>query len=429
MKNFTLNKKIRFVVLFCLLGMGLTSFSQDDRSEIGKKESPKEYEGLQLKVNENWNIKFSGQVNVYYVLTEQKEDVEHGVKREVFHSLRNGINQATLSVSPTFVDEKGVKVTSTFELAFGFSNSGVDASLPQSRGFGFTSVEIRQVFIKVIMPKTGSFFVGRGFGKLGFDAIINDASLLGIGANYSYSTPRNTTLAGVGYGYIFTDKFAQFNYETPAFFNDTSILSVGIYDPFASFDIYGAFGDPFGFTDNPNNLGFHGKFSYQKKFGQAVDVYASTAIMTQKIADNEADLGLIASGFDVFFKLRFNRFQLAGYYYNTDGMGDAGLLFGPAIRVNTTIETVKTEGYYAQASYRFSDAPFTLSLHYGSSRVQDQLVNNSLEFSDSATRLTSSLSYRVNPSLTLKSEFTIQGRHKVFAPRANVFSLGGFFTF
>ncbi|MBO0356048.1 hypothetical protein J0656_18665 [Muricauda ruestringensis] len=419
-------KKLKFLMVSVIVLSGYVSYGQED--EASKAEEPKPYEGLQLKVNDNWKVKFSGQVNAYYVLTSQKEDAEFGVEKETFHSIRNGINQATVSITPQYTSESGLTVTSNFELAFGLSNSGVDASLPQSRGFGFASVEVRQAYINVATPKSGSFFIGRGFGMFALDAIIYDQSILGIGANYSFNTPRNTTLAGVGYGYIFVDKIAQLNYTTPAFFNKTSTLSLGIYDPFSSFDIYGAFGDPFGFTNNPSNVGVHGKFAFNKPFKDG-GFYFSSAFISQEIADNGTNADLNAFGIDAFMKLNLKGLTLSGYYYTTDGMGDAGLMFGPAIAVGSEVEKVKSDGFYAQATYAIPKSPVTLGVNYGSSRVKDQINGNSLEYSDSADRLTNSISYAVTSNLVLKSEFTIQSRHRVFAPKANVFSLGGYFAF
>ena len=425
MKNFTILSKKSFFLVLAFLSLTSFIYSQEDEKEM---EEPK-YEGLQLKVNDNWKIKFGGQVNAYYVLTSQKEDLANKVEKETFHSIRNGINQATISASPTYTSEKGLTVSSTFELAFGLSNSGVEASLPQSRGFGFASVEVRQVFINVTTPKSGSFFIGRGFGMFALDAIIFDQSILGIGANYSFNTPKNTTLAGVGYGYIFVDKISQLNYTTPAFFNKTSTLSLGIYDPFASFDIYGTFGPAFGYTDNPTSVGVHGKYVFNKPLKDG-SFYLSSSFISQDIADNGTDADLNAAfGIDALIKLNIKGLTLTGYYYTTDGMGDAGLMFGPAITVGTEVKTVKTDGYYAQATYTIPKSLVTLGINYGSSRVKDQVNGNSLKYSDSADRLTNSITYAVTSNLVLKSEYTIQGRHKVFAPEANVFSLGGFFIF
>ncbi|WP_421810752.1 hypothetical protein [Flagellimonas sp.] len=412
----------RSLILALTLALSCSIYGQEETDEKPA------YDGLQLKVNDNWKIKFGGQVNAYYVLTAQKEDLENGVEKETFHSIRNGINQVTFSASPTYTAESGLTVSSTFELAFGLSNSGVDASSPQNRGFGYAPVEIRQAFINVTTPKSGSFFIGRGFGMFALDAIIFDQSILGVGANYSFDTPRNTTLAGIGYGYIFVDKIAQLNYTTPSFFNKTSTLSLGIYEPFASLDIYGAFGNAFDFTNSPSSIGVHGKFSFNKPFKNG-SFYASSSFISQEIADNGTDADLNAFGIDALVKLNIKGLTLTGYYYTTDGLGDAGLLFGPAIMVGTEVETIKSDGFYAQATYTIPKSPVTLGINYGSSRVQDQINGNSLEFSDSADRLTNSISYAITSNLVLKSEYTIQSRHRVFAPEANVFSLGGFFVF
>ncbi|SEC93770.1 hypothetical protein SAMN04489761_4022 [Tenacibaculum sp. MAR_2009_124] len=428
MKITTLKNLLKLVLIVGVISHSSHTYGQEDKQVKKEVTSEPVYEGLQLKLNKNWKIKFSGQVNAYYVITNQKEDIDNGVEEETFHSLRNGISQATLSFMPQYTFDDGTTVVSTFGLAFGLSNSGVDASLPQSRGFGFAPVEIRQASIRINTPKHGSFLIGRDFGIFGLDAIYYDLSIFGVGANYSFATPKNTTLAGVGYGYIFVDKISQLNYTTPSFFGNTSNLTLGMYDPFASFDIYGAFGTPFGFTNNPNNVGVHGKYTFNKDF-KNTNVYFSSAFISQDIGDNGTDSELSGFGVDTFLKIKTGGLTLSGYYYYANGIGDAGLMFGPAIQVGTGLETVKTQGYYAQATYGFKNSPITLGVNYGASKVKDQIVGNNLEYSESADRLTNSFSYAFNSNLILKSEFTLQGRHKVFAPEANVFSMGAIFLF
>ena len=418
-----MNKKILRIIkcamLFFTFITGWNSYSQEEK--------PK-YEGLELKVNDSWKIKFSGQINAYYVNTAQKKDEEHGIEKENFNSIQNGINQATIALNPVYTMKNGSTVEGVFDLAFGLTNHGVDSSAPAVTGFGYSSVDIRQAFIKVTTPKSGSFVIGKAFGGFGLDALIYDLSILGIGANYSYDNPQNTTLAGIGYGYIFADKIAQINYTTPSFFKGTSSFTLGVYEPFATSDFNGSFGDAFGVTDNPNSLGYQGKFVFNKKFKKS-NVYFSSSFIGQEVSDNNQDLDLNGFGIDAFLKVDFKGLTLSGYYYTANGIGDAGIMFAPVITVNSVVEKLKTNGYYGQITYNFPKKPITLGMHYGASRVKDKIIDNRLEYSDSATRFTNSISYAINANLVLKSEYTIQGRHKIFAPEANVFSLGGFFLF
>lgn len=430
MEKFITQSKDCLFSVFILLFSTFICKGQEIEKDTTKsyKKEIKKYEGLQLKINEDWKIKFSGQINAYYVNTAQKKDLEHGVKKETFHSLRNGISQATLSFVPVHTLKDGTTITGTFGLAFGLSNSGIDSTLPQTRGFGFAPVEIRQASIRISTPKAGSLLIGRDFGLFGLDAIYYDLSIFGIGANYSYNTPKNTTLAGVGYGYIFVDKMAQLDYTTPAIFGKTSTFTLGVYDPFGTFDIYGAYGSAFSWTHNPNTLGIHGKFTFDKAF-KKINIHFSSSFISQEIASSVEDSALKGLGIDTYLKLVFKGLTLSGYYYNADGIGDAGIMFGPVIKVGTEIKKIKSQGFYVQWTYAIPKSRVTLGVNYGASKVKDQVIGNSLGYSDSATRLTNSITYTINSNLVLKSEYTIQGRHKVFAPKANIFSLGGFLIF
>ena len=419
-------KKKSSKIIICIM-VFFTFFTTSNGYSQDGKEAP-QYQGLQLKVNDNWKLNFSGQINAYYVYTAQKEDKENGVEKEGFHSIQNGINQATIAFNPVYSMENGMTVSGTFDLAFGLTNHGVDSSAPAVTGFGYSSVDIRQAFIKVSTLEAGSFLIGKTFGGFGLDALLHDVSVLGIGANYSYDNPQNTTLAGIGYGYIFAGKIAQINYTTPTIFNGTSRLTVGVYEPFATSDFNGSFGDAFGVTDNPNGLGYQGKFVFNKSF-KKLNVYVSSSFISQEVSDNQQDLDLNGFGVDAFLKMDYGGFALSGYYYTADGIGDAGIMFGPVITVDSGVKTIKTDGYYGQLTYTLPTYPVTLGMHYGASRVKDKITDNGLAYSDSATRFTNSVSYAINANLVLKTEYTIQGRHKVFAPEANVFSLGGYFLF
>jgi hypothetical protein len=80
----------------------------------------------------------------------------------------------------------------------------------------------------------GTFTVGRQIGLFGEDVILNDMTLLGVGGPGGAASPApgNTTLGGIGLGYIYTDWLAQMDYTTPDFagFN----LTAGIFNPIES---------------------------------------------------------------------------------------------------------------------------------------------------------------------------------------------------
>ncbi|MBV8973579.1 MAG: porin, partial [Sinobacteraceae bacterium] len=113
-------------------------------------------------------------------------------------------------------------------LQAGTSNGSSNTAL------GTTGLDVRQVYMTFGNKSMGTFTLGRNIGLFGADAILNDMTLPGVGAPGSAATaaPSNTTLGGIGFGYIYTDWLAQMDYTTP----DISGFSatIGIFDPLNS---------------------------------------------------------------------------------------------------------------------------------------------------------------------------------------------------
>ena len=138
------------------------------------------------------------------------------------------------------------------------------------------------------------------FGLFGFDAIVNDMTLLGVGVRGSMSgpSPANTSLGSIDFGYIYTDTLAQINYRTPLF--GGANVTVGIFDPLNSLT------EPGRTPAAKTAPGFRGKMAWSTKFSDDVKLSLSATGITQK---QEYDLtaatygGYQSSGGDVFAKL------------------------------------------------------------------------------------------------------------------------------
>ena len=87
---------------------------------------------------------------------------------------------------------------------------------PCHTALGTAGLDIRQVFLTFGNKDMGTVMAGRNIGLFGADAILNDMTLLGVGAgNGSYAAPANTSLGSIGLGYIYTDWLSQIDYTTP----------------------------------------------------------------------------------------------------------------------------------------------------------------------------------------------------------------------
>src|ERR1017187_9660036 len=236
-----------------------------------------------------WKFSLNGNVNVDYIYSncEKASKVAPVVtiggactgdaSGNSVSSIANGLLPAAFvfGVSTT---QNGIDLAAHLGLFPGIAtNDGGSPNLQQTAGgttnvgLGTTGLDLRQVYMTFGNKDMGTFTLGRNFGLFGFDAIINDMTLIGagVGGGASGPSPANTSLGSIDFGYIYTDPLAQINYTTPVF--GGANVTVGIFDPLNSL----------------TEPGFHGKIGWSTKFND--DVFAKLDI---------GGLSLMASGYD-----------------------------------------------------------------------------------------------------------------------------------
>ena len=176
--------------------------------------------------------------------------------------------------------------------------------------------------------------MGRDFGLFGFDPIIADMSLIGVGTNFVASDPGHTSLGGLGYGYVYTDRLTQINYTTADMSGFKA--TVGVFQPL---DGNGA--------ASSGELGFHGKGTFTK---DALTV--SATLLSQGV--NAGGKSETITGTDIFAKYNMGDIDLAGYFYTAEGMTSLAIggLVLPGFNGAGTPE--ETSGYMLQATYKTS---------------------------------------------------------------------------
>lgn len=248
------------------------------------------------------------------------------------NSIQNGLLPASLNFSAKTTQDDW-NISANINVYYGI-NSNDDAS-GQADALKFSSVDARQIFMTIGKEDLGEFKLGRDFGLFGFDAIINDMSLIGAGANFVASNPGHTTLGGLGYGYVYTDRLAQINYSTTA--SDGFKATVGL---FQGFDGNGA--------TSAGELGYHAKATFTTG-----SVTASATFLSQKV-NTAAGTSESIEGLDVFVKADLGKLDLVGYLYQGEGMSSlaiGGLVF-PGF--GATGDPEETTGHMLQATYQTS---------------------------------------------------------------------------
>ncbi|MEA3182268.1 MAG: hypothetical protein QOI59_5791 [Gammaproteobacteria bacterium] len=346
----------------------------------------------------DWKLSFDGNVNADYIYSNCESldsaktigggltCVAPGDGQRSSSSVSNGLLPAALSISAA-TTQAGYDIGVTFGLYPGIStNDGGSPNLGNTAGarntaLGTAGLDVRQVFLTFGNKEMGTVLAGRNIGLFGADAILNDMTLLGVGANGSNAAPTNTSLGSIGYGYIYTDWLAQINYTTPDL-NGVKV-TIGIFDPLESLT------DGTGPTPKATP-GFHGKVAY--KTDGPLYLSASFIYEKQEFQRSDALGNLITgqkvsydgTGFDFGGKYDLPMgFQVAAWGYYAKGLGTTGLFINSADTDPTSPgygENRKSYGALAQVTYKIPDTNYKLGVNYGTSRLSraDNEVNPTL---------------------------------------------------
>jgi predicted porin len=363
--------------------------------------------------NGDWKFSVNGNINVDYIYSSCQSAASAQPIATVGGACTGNANSSSVSnvgngllpaaiVFGVSTTQDGIDLAAHFGLYPGIaSNDGGSPNLQQGApnpnvGLATTGLDVRQVYMTFGNKDMGTFTLGRNFGLFGFDAIINDMTLPGVGVAGSASgaNPSNTTLGSIGFGYIYTDTLAQIDYTTPDFagFN----VTVGIYDPLNSL------------TDTGNTAkkapGMHAKATYTLKMSDDMKFYASITGISQK-QDAVGALGpyqYTSNGGDIFAKFDVAGFEVDASYYYGKGMGTTGLFF---LADDGLGDARKSDGYLIQGTYKFG--PVKVGVNYGVSKLDyanaaDQTAVPDLLKENS--KVTGGVYYSLTKNLTLLGE-------------------------
>ncbi len=313
----------------------------------------------------DWKLSITGNVNAHYIYSRCETNpvtVTDGLacvdNNSSSSSVSNGLLPAALAIS-------GATTQGSYDLGFTFglypgisTNDGGSPNLQETPGsthtaLGTAGLDVRQVFLTFGNKDMGTVMAGRNIGLFGADAILNDMTLLGVGAgNGTYAAPANTSLGSIGLGYIYTDWLSQIDYTTP----DLSGLkaTVGIFDPLNTLSQIPA---------SKKAPGFHFKLAYTMG---SLYLSSSGLVQQQRHTSNIAGITGDYTSWAIDFggKYDISGFEFAGWYYTGKGVGTTGLFvasddgFGDAR---------SSHGFLVQATYKVGSTKF--GVNYGQSNL------------------------------------------------------------
>jgi predicted porin len=335
-------------------------------------------------------------------------------------SVSNGLLPAAfvLGVSTT---QNGYDLAATFGMYPGVStndggspNLQAGTALPSGNtALGSAGLDIRQVFMTFGNASMGTFTVGRNIGLFGQDAILNDMTLPGVGGpgGAASGSPANTTLGGIGLGYIYTDWLSQIDYTTPDL--SGAKITFGIFDPL----------NPVGVASEPKSApGFHGKVAWTIPGG----LYFSASGLYQKQSASPGVPEYNSHAFDVGGKWTSGPFEVLGWYYDAKGVGTTALFLNGVDALGNTRDS---RGFIAQGT--FTVGPTKFGVNYGESRLDTASgeINPTLVHKNS--KVTGGVYHKLTDNLTILGEYSnVRAEAQDgLSNKGNTFNIGAFLSF
>lgn len=177
-----------------------------------------------LSSQSGWDLSVDGSVNNFLVhQTYGAKELSAGGEARATSSttrVRSGLLPAVLGVNIKAPTVRGLNMVARF----GFYPHTQNDNIVKDQFSG--QIDFREVFFKVD-GKFGSVLVGKTLSLFLGKNILNDMTLLGVGAGTDGA--GTTTLGRIGYGYVYPNFNSAVRYTTPDF-NGLN-MSLGVYDP------------------------------------------------------------------------------------------------------------------------------------------------------------------------------------------------------
>lgn len=383
-----------------------------------------------------WTLSFDGNVNAHYIYSDctsasSANVVSGGLacvstsNSSSSSSVSNGLLPAALTVSGKTTQD-GYDLGFTFGLYPGIStNDGGSPNLqdiPNSTlghtALGSAGLDIRQVFLTVGNAQMGTIMAGRNIGLFASDVILNDMTLLGVGAgNGNYASPANTSLGSIGLGYIYTDWLSQINYTTPDMAG--AKVSVGIFDPLNTLGQVPAnhstpgFQAKIAYTMGPLYLSASGLYQQQRIGCADPSLGAGACASTAPTALATSNVTFGSSAFDIGGKYDIGGLEVLGWYYSAKGVGTTGLFLNNHDAVGTPRDS---NGFLAQVTYTMGADK--MGVNYGVSKLDPTGLDRSSDcvltsgtvvapcLVERNSKWTLGNYYNITPNLLLVTEFS-----------------------
>ena len=285
-----------------------------------------------------WTIDIGGNVNSFMSQSTAKgtATVRGGIAAG---GTDNSVNSQGTGLLPNFLSVSGTTRQNDLDVTWLISiQPGGDVG----SGGALGTQNNRQAYLTFGDKSWGSVKLGKDLGVFAADAILNDMTLLGVGAGAGLG---NATYGRIGTGFQYADWKSQVAYTTPNF--NGFQATVGLTQ---AWNATGDSGAASLATTNrgSGNPAYEGKASYSFS-GDAVTGKVWVSGLAQKMGSGAlaSDDPTVYVG-DVGANVNFGGFGLTGYYYDGKGIGSTFQFLNGYSAAGRARES---NGGYVQATY------------------------------------------------------------------------------
>ena len=361
----------------------------------------------------DWTLDINGNVNAFM----QRVDVdksefadangtigvsEDGNTEETGWGMTTGLLPAWLGFTGT-TNQNGIDVSFTISIQTAVSDNGIHGDGSDGLGNQNASVMTRQTFITFGTKDKGTVKIGKDLGIYASDAILNDMTLLGVGAgSYRNGTTQNTTFGGIGTGYQYAAWKGQVAYTTPNM--NGFQATVGLVHP----DAFNATArDTATSHVYQDRMGYEAKASYSWTGDMAGKVWVSGASYDVTGSNNATGANgddVTVSAYDIGANVNIGNLGLTGYYY--DGRGNGITAFGleGVVADGNDFKKRDGDGGYVQATYVIPTGT-KLGLAYGVSNLDKASSDTGAGLIDKQDRWTVAAYHPLTKHLNLVAEY------------------------
>jgi hypothetical protein len=347
-----------------------------------------------------WTIDINGNVNTFASVTKGKgvdtTDATIGGLATARQTHEDQTQSIGTGLLPAWLGFTGKTRQNDLDVEFTVSiQPSTSNNTPHGDGAvgGVTSsVMNRQTYVSFGDKSWGTIKLGKDLGVFASDAILNDMTLLGVGAGAANSgSATNTTLGGIGTGYIYAAWKGQVAYTTPNMNGFQATVAITNPNQNADATVQTTYQDRFG---------LEGKASYSFA-GDVASGKLWVSGASYDVTRNQTGASYSATVADLGLNVNAGGLGLTGYYYTGEGVGTTVL--GALAFDATSGQKRDSDGGYVQATYVLPTKT-KVGLAYGASNL-DRAATADTAVIAKNERITLGLYHPLTKHLNLVAEY------------------------